>query len=385
MNVLLLFASFALVIISFILVVNVFLFPRLRAFSGQLERPSVSVLIPARDEASVISTTLQCLDKQDYPDLEIIVLDDNSTDETAAEARAIGGRVSVVTGEALPQGWVGKNWACHQLAARASGEILLFTDADVVWQPGSLKAVVAEFQRTHADLLTIWPTQITETWPERLTVPLIAMVVLGYLPVWAVHHIPLSFFAAANGQCMVWRRGAYLRAGGHEAVRETVLEDVTLARRAKSVGLRLRMADGGGLIACRMYNDWVSVRRGFAKNILAGFGGVLPLLASALFHWLLFLFPICLFVFSLWPQTGLSVYNLHAGLLVLLGISVRAASAAWTGQRIGDALLMPISVLLMTIISAQAILWRFRFGGPQWKGRVVSPRPLWYRGVGGKG
>lgn len=371
MDFLLFIVSSALVVIGSILVTNILLFPRLSISSLHLDPPRVSVLIPARDEASVISLTLQRLNTQDYPDFEIIVLDDNSTDGTGERARAAGERVQVVTGEPLPSGWVGKNWACHQLADRASGDILLFTDADVIWREGSLKSLIAELQRTQADLLTIWPTQITHTWPERLTVPLISMVVLGYLPVWSVHFIPLSLFAAANGQCMVWRRDAYIRAGGHEAVRGTILEDVTLARRAKSLGVRLRMADGNSLVACRMYSDWPSVRRGFAKNIMAGFGGVVPLLASTLFHWLLFLFPVFLLLFSLWPQSGLETYKLHAGLLVLLGILVRAVSAGWTRQRAADALLMPVSVLLMTVVAAQSLLWHFKFGGPQWKGRAI--------------
>jgi chlorobactene glucosyltransferase len=375
----------ALVIIGVTLVFNVFLFPRLRASQEQFDLPRVSVLIPARDESAVIFDTLQRLNLQEYPDFEIIVLDDNSVDETSELARAVGGRVQVIAGEPLSPGWAGKNWACHQLAAHATGEILLFTDADVVWRPGSLRAMVAEIQRTRADLLTIWPTQLSQTWAERLTVPLISLVVLGYLPVWAVHHIPVSALAAANGQCMAWRYDAYSRTGGHEAVRSTVLEDVTLARRVKSLGLRLRMADGANFVACRMYTDWPSVRNGFAKSILAGFGGVLPLLASTLFHWMLFLYPIFLLCLSLVPQFGLTPYAAQAFLLTLLGIVIRAVSAAWTNQRPLDAFLMPLSVFLMTVITAQALLWHFKFGGPQWKGRVVSPRPLWYRGVGGKG
>jgi chlorobactene glucosyltransferase len=375
----------ALVIIGFTLVFNVFLFPRLRVSHEEFNLPRVSILIPARDEAGVIYETLQRLNLQEYPDFEIIVLDDNSEDDTSDRARAVGGRVRVLQGEPLPPGWVGKNWACHQLASHATGELLIFTDADVVWYPDSLRALVAEVQRTRADLLTIWPTQITHSWPERLTVPLISLVVLGYLPIWAVHHIPISALGAANGQCMAWRRDAYSRTGGHEAVRGTVLEDVMLARRVKSLGLRLRMADGANFVACRMYTDWSSVRRGFAKSILAGFGGVLPLLASTLFHWMLFLYPIVLLFLSLVPQFFLTPYATQAFLLTLLGIVIRAVSAAWTNQRPLDAFLMPLSVLLMTLIAAQALLWHFKFGGPQWKGRVVSPRPLWYRGVGGKG
>lgn len=375
----------ALVVISVTLVLNVFLFPRLQAEQSRSDLPRVSVLIPARDEAAVIAETLQRLIAQEYPDFEIIVLDDNSADHTAELACAAMGPVTVVAGEPLPPDWVGKNWACQQLALYAAGEILLFTDADVIWRPGALHALVTEMQRTRADLLTIWPTQVTRTWPERLTVPLISLVVLGYLPVWAVHHIPVGGFAAANGQCMAWRRDAYRRVGGHESVRGTVLEDVALARRVKAFGLRLRMADGNNLVACQMYTGWSSVRRGFAKNILAGFGGVLPLLASTLFHWLVFLFPLLLLFLSLVPQFGLSPYATPALLLALVGIIVRALSAACTNQRPLDALLMPFSVLFMTVIAAQALFWHFKFGGPQWKGRVVSPHPLGYRGVGGKG
>lgn len=385
MDFLLFCVAAALVVIGVILAINVFLFPRLHAGPDPLVWPRVSILIPARDEAAVISSTLQHLNIQEYPEFEIIVLDDNSADGTADLASTIGGRIRVITGEPLPSGWAGKNWACQQLASHAAGDLLLFTDADVVWRPGSLRALVAEAQRTRADVLTIWPTQITQTWPERLTVPLISLVILGYLPVWAVHYVGASVFAAANGQCMLWRRDAYIHAGGHAAVRATVLEDVMLARRVKSLGLRLRMAYGANFVACRMYADWSSVRRGFAKNILAGFGGVLPLLASALFHWLLFLFPLSLLFLSLLPQFNLTSYSTEAFLLTLLGLMIRAVSAAWTDQRTLDALLMPLSVLLMTVIAAQALVWHFKFGGPEWKGRVVSPRPLWYRGVGGKG
>ena len=191
-----------------------------------------------------------------------------------------------------------------------------------------------------------------------------AMVVMAYLPVVAVHYLPFALFGASNGQCMAWRCGAYQRTGGHQAVRHTVLEDVTLARIVKRLGLRLRMADGASLIGCRMYTDWGSVRDGYAKNIMAGFGGVIPLLASIVFHWLMFLFPIVLLQDARYGKYGLP--------LVALGVLIRALSAAATRQRIFDAILLPISVLLMTRISAHSLYWRVHLGGPQWKGRVLS-------------
>lgn len=358
-----LFITAALSVISVILLVNLRTFPRLGTVKRWDEAlPRVSILIPARNEGAVIREVVQSLASQDYPYFEVIVLDDNSTDNTGELARSASRKVTVLKGSELPIGWTGKNWACHQLSQAATGEILVFTDADVRWAAGSVSALVNQLLRTEADLLTIWPTQTTITWGERLTVPLMAMVILAYLPVWGVHHLPWAIFGAANGQCMAWRRGVYQKMGGHEAVKSTVLDDVTQARMVKAAGLRLRMADGAGLMGCRMYQDWDSVLKGYAKNILAGYGGVVPLVLATLFHWLIFLFP------WVWLFLGGGIW---AGILVCLGIGIRAVTAGWTRQRPLDAFLMPVSVLLMTAIAAKSLYWQWRYGGPVWKGRVI--------------
>lgn len=358
------FSAAALVVIAVIMIANVLLFPRLRAVHGAADLCSVSVLIPARNEEHRLGQALSSLVSQAPAEVEIIVLDDQSTDRTAEVARAFGTRVKVVSGADLPAGWAGKNWACHQLAEAARGDVLIFSDADVYWSNGGLAALLAEFQRTRADLLSVWPTQITVTWAERLVVPLIALVIFGYLPVLAVHYAPFAAFAAANGQCMAWRRAAYERVGGHRAIKGSVLDDVLLARRVKRAGLRLRNADGAGWIACRMYEDWRSVRHGFAKNILAGFGGSVPLLASIAFHWIVFWWP------WLWLVAGA---NVSASLAVIAaGVAVRIVSAVATRQRALDGVLMPVSVGLMTVISVQALYWHFARGGPEWKGRKVA-------------
>ncbi|MFQ3567246.1 MAG: glycosyltransferase family 2 protein, partial [Aggregatilineales bacterium] len=176
----------------------------------------------------------------------------------------------------------------------------------------------------------------------------------------------------ANGQCLAFRRSAYTAVGGHAAVRGSIIEDIALARRAKAHGLRLRMVDGAGLIGCRMYTDWPSVRDGYAKNILAGYGGrVSFLLLATVFHWLIFLLP------PVWLAVGsfvpLADWPLAPLLLTTLGIATRALTAAVTRQRPLDAVLMPLSVILMTRIAAQAIFWQQRYGGPRWKGRTIAP------------
>lgn len=351
--------------------INAATFPRLvRPLGSAAEQPALSVLIPARNEARVIQSAVASLLAQDYPAFDLHILDDHSSDNTADLARSAGGndpRLHIHQGADLPPGWLGKNWACHQLAEHSTGTLLLFTDADVTWQPGALAAVVAEAQRSNADLLTVWPTQITESWGERLIVPLMTLVVMGYLPLPLVHHTPWRIFAAANGQGLLFRREAYHKFDGHRAVRNQVLEDVSLSRKVKFAGLRLRMVDGGELVQCRMYRDWRETVDGYAKNILAGYGNsVAALILATLFHWAVFLWPWIWLMGSwgpAWPGWPLG--------LITAGLGIRAFTAARMHQRPGDALLMPISVTIMTGIATKAIWWHIRHGGPIWKGRVV--------------
>lgn len=383
------FAVFVTLVLSgmaVIAIVNTLTFPRLKPARPSAGLPRISILIPARNEAGVIGQTVGSLLVQTYPHFELIILDDNSNDDTSAVARAAAQgdpRLRLIAGASLPRGWLGKNWACHQLTQAATGEWLIFSDADVHWSPTALAALVAEMSRTQADLLTVWPTQQTNSWGERLVVPLMALVILGYLPVLLVHHTPWPSLAAANGQCLAFRRKAYEKVGGHAALRDNILEDVNFARRIKANGFRLRMADGAGLISCRMYQDWPSVRDGYAKNILAGYGGsVLFLILATVFHWLVFLFPWLLLMINnqvsilnrqrfLFIDNWQLTVNYWPLVLIVLGLGIRMLTAAVTRQRLVDALLMPVSVLLMTRIAAQALWWHWH-GGPKWKGRMIN-------------
>jgi chlorobactene glucosyltransferase len=388
---LVLLTAFILLYISLVAILNALTFPRLKSGSGpwaaddpDWEGPFVSVLVPARNEVRNIARLVGGILSQDGVDFELLVLDDQSVDGTADQARKSAGRDSrlrVLQGEALPEGWGGKNWACHQLSQAAQGEILVFTDADTLWQPGALRGLVAYLLRERAELVTVWPTQITGTWGERLTVPLIALVVMGYLPLLAVHYIPWPIFSAANGQCLAFRRAAYQKIGGHAALRRAVVEDIRFAWRIKSAGLRLRMMDGAGLLACRMYSSWQEARDGLAKSLMAGYGNSLFFLGMAtFFHWLVFGGPwLWLALGWLKPTWPVPVGVLAAPAwpgwplgLIFMGLGARALSAVSTRQRVADALLMPISVVLMTLITARAVDWHVRLGGPVWKGRTIS-------------
>jgi chlorobactene glucosyltransferase len=363
----LIFVSCILIGTAAIAIVNAFTFPRLKA-SVITDTPFVSILIPARDEARVIGETVRSLLRQTYPMFEVLLLDDQSSDGTGNVARAAAGddtRLRIVSGQPLPNGWLGKNWACHQLAQAARGDVLIFTDADVRWADGALAALLAEMTANEVDMLTVWSTQTTVTWGERWVVPLMALVILAYLPAPLVHHSRSAAFAAANGQCLVFRRRVYDQIGGHEAVCDSIVEDIALARRVKTAGLRLRMVDGNGMITCRMYESWSQVRAGYAKNIIAGYGDSVALLGLAtIFHWLVFLMP--------WGWLAMREYRLWALMLIVLGVLVRALTAQISRQRVLDALALPLSALLMTWIAGQAVWWRWRHGGPSWKGRRIT-------------
>jgi chlorobactene glucosyltransferase len=371
---LLLLPSLALIIIALIAILNALTFPRLRKTVPQRNAPMVSAVVPMRNEANVIAQTVRSLLSQDYPNLEILLLDDQSTDDTVQIAKHAAGndpRLKILHGEPLPAGWLGKPWACHQLSQHANGGYLLFTDADVRWEPNGITALMREAKRSRADLLTAWATQITETWTERLVVPMMGFAIQAYLPIQAVHHIPFKYFAAANGQCLLFRRDAYQHIGGHTAIKNNILDDMGLAYAVKEKRLRLRAVEANGFIRTRMYQNWNQVRDGFAKNILAGHGNnPIFLFFSTIFHWWLFILPpLCLLLsaFRFLPPANCL---LPSALLTALSLVTRSLTAVVTRQRILDSLFMPVSVFLMTIIAARSIRWHFT-GGPQWKGRTI--------------
>lgn len=375
------FALSALVVIALINVLNTLTFPRLgavRKAPAAWTPLHVSVLVPARDEAGVIGQAVAAILGQEYPgELELIVLDDGSSDGTAqraAEAAQGDPRLRVIAGASLPPGWAGKNWACQQLAQHARGDLLVFSDADVRWEPGALSGVARCMARTRADCFTVWPTQETRSWSERLVVPMMMFAILAYLPEVCVRFVRWPVFAAANGQFIAFRRAAYERTGGHAAVRGSVVEDVSLAWQVKRQGLRLVMSLGDGLIYGRMYENWRQVRHGFAKNILAGHGGSpFFLLCSALFHWLLFLAPWFWLAGGLFRQQELHTLGVPLA-MIALGFGARALSAAVAHHRLLDVLWLPVSVALMTVVAAQSLWWHYRYGGPQWKGRQIVTR-----------
>lgn len=343
-----------------VLAVNLVAFPVLgrRAPRAAGPRPRVSLLVPARDEAAVLPATLPTWLAQGAD--EVLVLDDASTDATASilAAAAHGApRLRTLAGRPLPLGWSGKNWACHQLARAASGDVLVFTDADVAWTPGALARATDELVATGAGLLSAWPRQRCDTLGERLVVPLVDLFLLANLPYPLVRALPFASLAGANGQCMVWRREAYDRVGGHAALRAEVLEDVRLAQRAKGAGIALTLRLGGPWLETRMYRGWDEVVAGFGKNARAAASGSASVLVAAwLLHVALYTAP--------WP---LGVVDPRWWGLAVAGVVIRAASDLKSGRSARDAWLQPWGPLAFTAVVVRALS---QGGAYAWKGRV---------------
>ncbi|WP_309569921.1 glycosyltransferase family 2 protein, partial [Deinococcus sp.] len=245
-----------------VLLVNAVSFPRLRPGLPSV-RPRVSLLIPARDEALTLPHTLPSLLAQGAD--EVLVLDDRSADDTAAVAARLGARV--IRGQPRPDGWFGKPWACQQLMHAATGDVLIFVDADVTWQPGALDAVLRELERTDADLLSVQPRQANVTLGERLLTPLVDSAVLSYFP-YPVIGLPHAAASLANGQVMAFRRAALERVSGYALVRRELLEDTQFARGLKAAGGKVASSLGGDLIGVRMYRSYPQSVQGFTKNVL---------------------------------------------------------------------------------------------------------------------
>jgi len=321
-------------------------------------RPQVSLLVPVRDEAVVLPETLPTWLAQGAD--EVLVLDDGSVDATPAllaSAAETAATLRVLRGAPLPAGWSGKNWACHQLAGAARGDVLVFTDADVAWTAGALARVVDELDATDAGLLTVWPRQRCETWGERLVVPLVDLLLLANLPHPLVRALPFAALAGANGQLMAWRRAAYERVGGHAALPAEVLEDVRLAQRAKRLGVPLTLRLGGPWVATRMYRGWAGVVAGFGKNALAAAGGA-P--AALLAVWAVNLAAYTAPWVVAWTEP-------RWWWLAVAGVALRAVANAKSDRPVAEALLQPLGPLALTAVVARALARR---GGYVWKGRA---------------
>lgn len=372
---------FFLLVILAIVIANLFALRRLGEFETPVSLPSLSALVPARNEELNIEACVSSLLSQDYPDFEVVVLDDDSSDRTGEILRSLAGedeRLKVMDGEDLPEDWVGKNWACHQLFSHSDGELVLFADADTQHDPGTLQAAAAAQAALNADLLTAFPHEDTVTWAEKLTVPILNWSTLCFVPLPLAHRLRAPGLSATIGQFMLFRREAYEKVGGHEAIKDQVADDFALGRRIKSEGLRWRLVDGGDKVRCRMYRDFRQAFRGLSKSLFPAFGyRVLFFLFVWLWLGVVFLEPPLVLLSGAvgltGPATALWLATCEVALaLVLWTLAVWRFRYPWY-----LAPLYPV-ILGISIVIALSSFFAYVLGRASWKGRsLLRPKLRW--------
>jgi len=348
---------------------------RLRTLFGSPPRPPssspaarVSIVVPARNEAHNLAALLASLRTLDAH--EVIVVDDHSTDGTGDLARAAG--ATVVTPPPLPDGWLGKPWACHTGAQVATGELLLFTDADTVHAPWSLARSVARLAETRADLLSVVPTHAIVTSWEKL------QGVFQLLLLIACRAGATSTARARGerrfsiGQYLLFRRSAYDAVGGHPAVKQRVAEDLAFARMIEHAGLRFTLLHAPDLLTVRMYPEglggfWRGWRRNFREGIAsAGIGGGLEMIA--VIGWLLGM--------PLFAAEAVLAGAIGPTLAWIAAMGLTAAEIARRQREIGPlpwwgAVAFPLPVALFVVISIAAVIDKVRRVPVRWRGRSV--------------
>lgn len=346
---------------------NLRIYRPLPSSSGPL--PPLSVLIPARDEAANIGPAIEAVLANTGVDFELIILDDHSTDPTAeivARATDLDPRIRLETAPPLPEGWCGKQHACHILASRARHPLLVFTDADVRLAPDALARMAAAMAGPDAPALASgFPRQILGSFGEKLLLPLIHFILLGFLPMHFMRWTLRTGFSAGCGQLFIARRAAYLRTGGHAMIRTSLHDGVKLPRLFRRHRFATDLFDATGIASCRMYQNGAEVIAGLGKNATEGIaapGTILPmtvlLAGGQILPFLLLATPAPLAV------------TLAACVLALLPRFI--AMKKFRHPLIG-VLLHPLGVLVLLAIQWHALFRRLAGRPARWKARSYKP------------
>lgn len=354
---------------------NLCLFQRPGVRWNRRALPSLSVLIPARDESASIAAAIQSVLASRGVDLELIVLDDASTDDTADKVRQLAeqdARLRLETAPPLPAGWNGKQHACWTLASLARHDIFCFLDADVRLGEEALYRMLSALNHEEEKLASVsgFPRQITVTFLEWLLLPLIHFILLGFLPLAGERLSRRTGFASGCGQFLMVRREAYLASGGHAAIRTTMHDGLLLPQLLRRHGFMTRVFDLSRDAACRMYSNAEEVWNGLSKNATEGMASRARLPVFTLL--LLFgqVLPLPLLIYSL--VMNLPVITGLAAAALASGYAIRSISAWRYQQDWRSVALHPLGIFVLLLLQWNALLRKLRGKPATWKQRAYQ-------------
>ena len=319
----------------------------------------VCVLIPMRNEAAnVIGCIDSIIAQQGLLDFEVIVLNDNSTDETALKLNNYP-NIKVINGEQLPNGWLGKLWACHQLSQAAKGEILVFLDADVRLTENAISSAIGKMGNWQ--FISPYPKQLSVGVLEKIFQPLLHWSWLSSVPLRLAQRLGIKSMSVANGQFFIIEADAYKKSGGHDGVKNEVLDDLALSKALLAKGFKGGVAEGSQVSSCTMYQSFNDLVRGYQKSLWSAFGGI----AGSIF--------VCLLLLATGVVTiifALAGSKLAATGFLLIYVS-RIISSIRSGESAVTAIAHPIAILIFIYISI--ISWIGKLSGTlTWRDRVIS-------------
>ena len=346
---------------------------------GRMNKPAVSVLVPARNEAAAIEPCVRAILASRDVDLEVVVLDDASTDGTDAIVRQLAeqdARVRLIRGRPLPSGWCGKQHACAQLAEAATHETWVFLDTDVLLSTDAVRRCVAFLDASQASLVSGFPRQVTGSFLEWMLLPLIHFVLLGFLPIARSRMDNSPGLAAGCGQLFITRRGDYLRAGGHTAIRASLHDGIKLPRAFRRVGLRTDIFDATDIASCRMYTRSLDVWKGLSKNATEGIGSpatigpfTILLAGGQMLPWVLVAWGLAT-GWQGWPAWTVAA----AVVAVALSSLPRILAAGRFRQSVTSVLAHPLGILVFLAIQWVALGRRLLGLQTSWRGRSLAPQ-----------
>jgi chlorobactene glucosyltransferase len=369
-------------------ILNLTLVSRLDRNAVPSRTPAVSIIVPARNEASVIDESVRAFLAQDYPDLELVVVNDRSTDRTAGIVQEIAKtdrRLVLVNGEEPPPGWLGKPWALHQGAAVARGEFFLFVDADLIYAPSAVRSAVASLLKHGAGSLSWYPRMVMKGFWENILMPCLAVIGFMELPTWLANRSTNPQLGIGGGPGTLLSRDIYFQSGGHEGLKNAIIDDVGLVRQVRRAGHRSLILLADDQSSLRMYRGFREIVEGFTKNSSIVFDNNVAVIALMLvLGVLIHIWPYGLALVGLihWLR-GIPIGNAAMiGIATVLLITVsRVMLFVWLRYRLDNAIfghpLMFGTILYVLARSA----WKVAIlGEVNWRGRSYSTRGLTFGG-----